>query len=58
MSAHWVDLLKNLGDPIDQEGAIQYKLGETFPRYAEFWGKYVLPNETPLTQESCVKVFR
>lgn len=40
----YVSLLKNYGDIYEQRGVTDCKLGETFPNYAEIWGKYVFPN--------------
>lgn len=36
-----VNLLSQYGDPIEKKGINECGLGETFPRYAEFWEKYV-----------------
>ena len=40
----YTGLLSVAGDPIEIEGVTQCGLGEIFPRYAEFWAKYVFPN--------------
>jgi hypothetical protein len=32
------------GDPTEKLGVAKYDLGEKFPRYAEFWGSYVVTN--------------
>ena len=41
---NWVDLLSANGDPIERKGIAECDLGNTFPKYAEFWGKYIFPN--------------
>jgi len=38
----WSKLLREEGDPFERE-ATNYGLDHMFPRYAEFWGKYVYP---------------
>lgn len=38
-----VNLLSQYGDPIEKKGINECGLGQSFPRYAEFWGKYVHP---------------
>ncbi len=41
---NWVSLLSTYGDPTEQKGISECDLGRTFPKYAEFWGKYIFPN--------------
>lgn len=41
MENDWVNELKQSGDEVEKIGIIKYKLGETFPNYAVFWGKYI-----------------
>lgn len=41
---NYVDMLLKDGDPTEKLGVKEYNLGEKFPRYAEFWGSYVVPN--------------
>lgn len=42
-----VQLLGREGDSYEIEGCSKYGLGNEFPRYAEFWAKYVYPNRDP-----------
>lgn len=44
MDINWVEALEQYGDPVERMGIVKYGLGRAFPKYAEFWGKYVLPN--------------
>jgi hypothetical protein len=44
MEDGYVTLLEKAGDPYEKEGVIKYRLGERFPRYAQFWHIYVYPN--------------
>lgn len=39
-----VQMLKDHGDPIERNGANLHGICLYFPRYAEFWAKYVFPN--------------
>jgi hypothetical protein len=38
-----VEKLGKEGDFYERKGVNEYRLGEKFPRYAEFWAKYVFP---------------
>jgi uncharacterized protein (DUF433 family) len=45
LAYYYVELLGREGDPYEIEGCCsKYGLGNKFPRYAEFWAKYVYPN--------------
>lgn len=40
----YLDVLSEYGDDIERRGINECGLGISFPRYAEFWSKYVFPN--------------
>src|SRR5258706_15996037 len=42
----WVKRLQEAGDKIEKKGINECNLGDIFPRYAEFWGKFILPNRS------------
>jgi hypothetical protein len=43
----WVLLLAERGDSVERTAVAQARLGEIFPKYAEFWGRFVYPNRDP-----------
>src|SRR4029079_13726056 len=44
---NWVKLLQQIGDNVERKGINDCNLGDMFPRYAEFWGRFVLKNRSP-----------
>ncbi|MBN2469622.1 MAG: hypothetical protein JXN59_02765 [Anaerolineae bacterium] len=50
----WLKILATEGDPIEKEGVA---LGIEFPRYAEFWRRYVYPNRDPQNPSKLKKGF-
>lgn len=40
----WVAKLATEGDPFERRGVGEYSLGQSFPKYAELWAKYVVSN--------------
>jgi hypothetical protein len=41
MPTVWTELLEKTGDDVEKLALSRCGLGESFPKYAEFWGKYV-----------------
>jgi hypothetical protein len=46
MENNWVELLRQHGDPFEKAG-VELGLASKFPKYAEFWGRFVQPNRDP-----------